>query len=203
MSSKLQSPLVVGLLGVGVSVGLGVALIFRAFADFQPPAAEPELVEVKEELVRKGWDFWTIEIDNLSVELKEEKLKLRKQAELLDQRAARLAAEEKEFAKLRADIEAMRKQIGEKLVEIGADEAKNLRTLATTYATLSPKAAVAIVKELDDSTAVKILSLMKPDVVGPLFEEMGRVGAADPALAKRAAAFSEKLRMMKAAKSGS
>ncbi len=203
MSSKLQSPVVVGLLGVGVSVGLGVALIFRAFANFQPPAAEPALAEVKEELVRKGWDFWTIEIDNLSTELKEERLKLRKQAELLDQRAARLSAEEKEFAKLRADIESMRKQIGEKILEIGADEAKNLRTLSTTYATLSPKAAVAIIKEMDDSTVVKILSLMKPDVVGPIFEEMGRIGAGDPALAKRAAAFSEKLRMMKAAKSGS
>ncbi len=203
MSSKLQSPVVVGLLGVGVSVGLGVALIFRAFANFQPPAVEPELAEVKEELVRKGWDFWTIEIDNLSTELKEERLKLRKQAELLEQRAARLTAEEKEFAKQRADIESMRKQIGEKILEIGADEAKNLRTLATTYATLTPKAAVAIMKEMDDSTVVKILSLMKPDVVGPIFEEMGRVGTADAALAKRAAAFSEKLRMMKAAKSGS
>lgn len=148
----------------------------------------------------QGWDFWTIEIDNLAAELKEEKARLAKQAEQLAQRAARVAAEQQELDKVRASIEAMRREIGERVIEINADEAKNLRALSQTYANLSPKAAVAIIRELDDLTAVKILSLMKADVVGPIFEEMSKTAADDGTLARRAAVLSEKLRLLKAGK---
>lgn len=200
MIAKLQNPIACAGLGVVLSIGLGIALSWRtlnaviAQAAVVKPAAEPT------ELKKRGWDFWTIEIENLSNELKEERGRLKKQAELLDQRAARLAAEEKEFAKLRADVETLRRQIAEHITEISADEAKNIRTLAATYSNLTPRGAVAILKEMDDSTAVKILSLMKPDIVGPIFEEMSRYAAADANLARRAAQLSEKLRLMKAAK---
>ena len=105
-------------------------------------------------------------------------------------------------AKLRADVEALRREIADKVIEISADEAKNVRSLAATYTALSPRGAVAILREMDDSTAVKILSLMKPDIVGPIFEEMTRTGTSDAPLARRAALLSEKLRLMKASKSG-
>jgi flagellar motility protein MotE (MotC chaperone) len=206
MTAKLLSPVSVSALSLLLSVGLGVALSWRALSDVIVAGAAaaaanpaPEVTELKQ----KGWDFWTIEIENLSNELKEERERLKKQAEQLDLRAARVASEEKEFAKLRADVEAMRKQIADKVYEIAADEAKNIRTLAQTYTTLTPRAAVAILKEMDDATAVKILSVMKPDVVGPIFEEMSRNAGTDTVLAKRAATLSEKLRLMKAAKATS
>jgi hypothetical protein len=60
---------------------------------------------------------------------------------------------------------------------------------------------VAIFKEMDDTTAVKILSLMKADVVGAIFEQMSVTLGSDGApLARRAALLSEKLRLMKATK---
>lgn len=200
MSSKLQNPVVVGTLSVMMSVGLGLALTWRTLNSLVLPTAAPVVNPETNELKKKGWDFWTIEIEGLSNELKDEKVRLRKQAELLDMRAARVAAEEKEFAKLRAEIESMRAQITEKILEISADESKNIRTLATTYSGLTPKAAVAIFKELDDTTAVKILSIMKPDVVGPIFEEMSKTAGTDGPLAKRVALLSERLRLVKAAK---
>ena len=157
-----------------------------------------------EELKQKGWDFWTIEIDNLSNELKGERARLRKESELLDQRAARVTAAEKELGTVRADVELLRKEISDKVIEIKADEAKNLRSLAQTYTTLSPRAAAVIFRELDDNTAVKILSLMKADIVGPIFEEMSKSVSADGVpLARRAALLSERLRLMKAAKQNS
>jgi flagellar motility protein MotE (MotC chaperone) len=200
MIAKLQNPLAFASISLVLSIGLGVGLSWRSLtaliekANAVRPAAEPT------ELKAKGWDFWTIEIENLSNELKEERVRLKKQAESLDQRAARLAAEEKEFAKLRADVEALRKQISDRVVEISTDEAKNIRTLAQTYTNLTPRAAVAIFKEMDDSTAVKILSIMKADVVGPIFEEMSKPNGTDNSLARRAAQLSEKLRLMKAVK---
>lgn len=162
----------------------------------RPVALEPEGKD-------QGWDFWTIEIDGLSSELKEERARLRKQSDELNQRAARLASEQQELAKVRADIEAMRAEINRKVIEITADETKNLRALSQTYASLSPKGAVAILREMDDTTAVKILSLMKSDIVGPIFEEMAKTSGPDGSLAKRAAVLSEKLRLMKANKSAS
>lgn len=202
MITKLQNPIAVASLSAALSIGLGVALAWRALSDIASKVAVAAVAPKQPtELKKKGWDFWTIEIENLSNELKEERARLRKQSELLDQRAARLSAEEKEFAKLRADVEALRREIADKVIEISKDEAKNIRTLAATYSSLSPKGAVAILREMDDSTAVKILSLMKPEIVGPIFEEMSRTGN-DAALARRAALLSEKLRLMKANKPG-
>jgi flagellar motility protein MotE (MotC chaperone) len=202
MIAKLQNPAVSAGLGLLLSVGLGVGLSWRTLNEVVIRAAAAVPVKEPSELKKKGWDFWTIEIDNLSNELKEERVRLRKQAELLDQRSARLGAEEKEFAKLRADVEALRKQIADKVIEITADEAKNIRTLASTYTNLTPRGAVAILREMDDATAVKILSLMKPEVVGQIFEEMSRVSGTDTSLPRRAALLSEKLRLMKATKPG-
>ncbi len=157
--------------------------------------------EVLTERKARGWDFWTIEMENLSNELKEEKKRLQQQSDQLDQRAGRIASDRQELDRIRLDLESMRKQIDQKVVVVRIDEAKNLKTLAATYATLSPKAAVAILKELDDTTIVKILSLMKIDVVGPIFEEMSKTysGAPDGStLSHRAAMISDKIRLMKA-----
>lgn len=59
-----------------------------------------------------------------------------------------------------------------------------------------------LVRQRQD-TAVKILSLMKPDVVGPIFEEMSKTTGTDGPLARRAAILSEKLRLVKAQQSSS
>ena len=111
----------------------------------------------------------------------------------------RLAAERKELDAMRAEIEALRKEIADKVITIRDDEAKNLRALSQTYTNLTPRAAVAIFREMDDQTAVKILFLMKPDVVGPIFEEMSKTSGTDGSpLSRRAAILSEKLRLLKA-----
>jgi flagellar motility protein MotE (MotC chaperone) len=194
----LQKPVVFASVGVCLGIGLGVTLAWRTASVLLEQALVAAPPADAGELKSKGWDFWTIEIENLASELKDERAKLKKQSELLEQRAGRLAAEEKEFAKLRAEVESIRQQIADRLIEINADEAKNLRSLAATYSNLSPRGAVAILKEMEDGTAVKILSLMKPDVVGPIFEEMTRT--TDEPLSRRAAMLSEKLRLMKANK---
>lgn len=206
MIAKLQNPVLAAALGTAISVALGVSVAWKAIVPhFEQAAAAAAATRAKSEapveMKEKGWDFWTIEMDNLSAELKDERARLRKESEQLDQRAARLAAEEKELAKLRSDVDAVRKEVDDKMIEVKADEAKNFKTLAQTYTTLSPRAAVAIIKELDDTSAVKILSLMKVDVVGPIFETMSVTALPDgTTLAKRAATLSEKLRLMKAAK---
>jgi flagellar motility protein MotE (MotC chaperone) len=203
--SLLRNPLVSSGLALVLSVAVGLYAIWRAMtpALAQLMAARAAAAAAAQPKKEKGWDFWTIEIENLANELKEQKAVLEKRSELIDQREARLAAEQKELATMRGEIEGLRNEISEKVVAIRADEAKNLRSLAQTYANLTPRAAVSIIRELDDTTAVKILSLMKPDTVGPIFEEMSKTTGADGPLARRAAILSEKLRLVKARQSSS
>lgn len=195
----LRNPFVAAAAGLLISVALGVFMFWRAAQPLVAQLAETRAKAVAAQPKKeKGWDFWTIEIENLSNELKEERARLAQQTDLLEQREARIAAEQKELATMRAEIEALRQEIGDKVVMIRADESKNVRSLAQTYSNLTPRAAVAIIRELDDVTAVKILFLMKADIVGPIFEEMSKTSGSDGTpLARRAAILSEKLRLMK------
>jgi len=203
--TTIRNPFVAASMGLILSLAVGLFSFWRVAATvvtatIEQRAKAKAAAQPKKE---KGWDFWTIEIENLSNELKEERARLRKQADLMDQREARLAAERKELAAVRGEIEGLRKEIAEKVITIRDDEAKNLRALSQTYANLTPRAAVAILREMDDVTAVKILFLMKPDIVGPIFEEMSKTSGTDGTpLSRRAAILSEKLRLMKAKKAG-
>jgi flagellar motility protein MotE (MotC chaperone) len=208
MNLRIFSPMSLGALAFvgGMATGIG-----RYMSRAEGMVAKAEVVRSKlaaeqqkrQQHLSQGWDFWTIEMENLTTDLKEEKVRLGKRSEELDQRAARLAIEQQELDKVRADIETIHRQMDERITTIGADESKNLRTLAQTYSTLTPKAAVAIFHEMDDLTAVKILSLMKPDVVGPIFEEMATGSPNDSSLAHRAAVLSDKLRLLKSAQPSS
>lgn len=202
MNKFISAPLLVVLVALCAGTGTGLFWFWRTAEQLVTAAIAQRAALPLARQKAQGWDFWTIEIDNLASELKGEKERLRKAMEQVDQRAARLNAEQRELDKLRAELERMRREIGEKVIEINADELKNLRSLAQTYSALTPRAAVAILRELDDITVVKILSLMKPDVVSPIFEEMSRTPDGEVTLARRAAVLSEKLRLMKSSKPG-
>lgn len=195
----LRHPVVIAVVALCSGLGTGLFVYWRAAQRIATALAE-EKAGTKGIQPEKGWDFWTIEIDNLTTELKGEKEKIRAEYSQLEQRTAQLAAERQELEKLRVTLEKMRQDITGRVIEISADELKNLRTLSQTYTAITPKAAVAIMREMDDATVVKILSLMKPDVVSPIFDEMARTSDASGSLAKRAATLSERLRLIKAAK---
>lgn len=203
--TTLRNPFVTATAGLFLAVAVGLFTFWRAAGVIVAHTIEAgRPAEVIAPQKEKGWDFWTIEIENLSSELKEERARLKKQGEMFEQREARIAAERRELATMRTEIEGLRKEIADKVISIREDEAKNLRGLALTYTNLTPRSAVAIIREMDDITAVKILFLMKPDVVGPIFEEMSKTNGADGTpLSRRAAILSEKLRLMKAKKSSS
>jgi hypothetical protein len=200
MNKLASNPIVVIALGLILGVGTGVGYFMKVAKPLIQHAREARLKAVKSNKPDAPWDFWTIDIENLANELKEEKAVVKKREEELNLRDTRIQTEQAELLKQRKELESLRADITSKMTEIQIDELKNLKALAATYSTLTPKACLAIFKEMEDTTVVKLLSIMKPEVVGPLFEEMGRQADADPALAKRAAALSEKLRLIKAAK---
>lgn len=199
MTKLLHNPAVVTVVALLAGLAAGLIPLWSASQKLVAQALTGHVLKTNH-LKDQGWDFWTIEVDNLAAELKDEKARMAKLSEQLDLRAARLTAEQKELEKLRLNIEATRKEINDRVIEISADEIKNVRGLAQTYTNLTPRAAVAIIREMDDMTVVKILSLMKADVVAPIFEEMSKTADREGALARRAAILSEKLRLMKSSK---
>jgi len=201
--NKLANPIVAAVLAIVMGTGTGLFTFWRAAAIAVEQAIKQAPVEkelMPEEERERGWNFWTIEIENLANELKGERERQRKLAEQLEHRETQMAAERQELNKIRTDIEGLRQEIATKVVEINADEMKNVRALAQTYTSLTPRAAVAIIKEMDDAMVVKILSMMKPDVVAPIFEEMSRTAGNDGPMARRVALLSDRLRLVKAAK---
>jgi len=200
MNKLASNPIIVIALGLFLGVGTGVGYFMKVARPLIQHAREARLKAVQANKPDAPWDFWTIDIENLASELKEEKAAVKKREEELNARDLRLATEQAEMQKQRKELETLRADITSKMTEIQTDELKNLKSLAATYSTLTPKACLAIFREMQDTSVVKLLSIMKPEVVGPLFEEMGRQADTDPALAKRAAILSEKLRLIKAAK---
>jgi hypothetical protein len=202
MTKFATNPLIVIALGLLLGVGTGLGWFWKAAVPLVQQARELRFKKVEGAKPDAPWDFWTIEIENLASELKDTKSLMKKREEEIAARESRLAAEKEEMVKQRREIEALRAEISTQMLEIQADETKNLKSLAGIYSNLTPKATLAIFKEMDDTAVVKLLSLMKADVVSPLFEEMGKQAVSDPVVARRAASLSEKLRLVKINKPG-
>jgi flagellar motility protein MotE (MotC chaperone) len=196
----LQHPAFIIGLGLLSSLGAGVVSFRRAANVVYATMLARHAAQVEARKPAAPWGFWTIEMENVASELKDERARISEQTDQLAQREARLAAERQELEKVRAQIDSLRRELATKVVEIQTDESKNLRTLSQTYTSLSPAAAVTIFREMDDVTVVKILSLMKSESVAPIFEEMSRASSSDASLARRAAALSEKLRLVRTAR---
>ncbi len=196
--SNLRHPVV--LIAVGLFSGLATGLgWFWHTGDRVVRQAAAHRAAAAARKVGAPWGFWTIEMENLAANLRDETAKCHAREQELDQREARFAAERAELEKVRSDIETQRRAISGRLIEISALEGKNLRALAQTYADMNPPAAVEIFRNMDDGTVVKILALMKPDTVGPILEAMTKPDA-DPSLAKRAATLTEKLQIVQSAR---
>ena len=77
------------------------------------------------------------------------------------------------------------------LFRIKEDEAGNLKKLAKMYTAMEPASAARILRELDDTIVVKILTLVKEPETALILESLSRMGEAET---RRAAAISENLR---------
>ena len=140
----------------------------------------------------QSWDFHNPEVDLLIEELKQEKEALAKREAQLNELADRLQAERQEINLVTQAISQLQAQFDSNVVRVLAEEAPNVKKLARTYAAMTPEGVVPILKQLEETTLVKILSNMKDSETAPILEAMARGGEAE---AKRAAAISERLRL--------
>lgn len=192
----LSSPFVVILLAVLLSAGPILHLVWKQGQVIVAAAAARRAAEVEATRPAKPWDFWTPEVENLAKDLAAERAKIATREADIVAREKRLVDEARELEQIRGQLARMRDEIDSRLVEVKEQELRNLKSLATTYSRLTPPAAVAIFGQLDDLTVAKLLSLMKPDIVSAILEELSRQPSPDNANVKRAAELSMRLRLL-------
>jgi flagellar motility protein MotE (MotC chaperone) len=197
MIKIVTNPIVTLVVALVLGVGTGMSMFMQAARPLIAAAQAARVKAAKAKEPEAPWGFWTLEIENLASELKDQKAVIKKYEESLKLREERLNAERQELAKQRDQLESMRADIANRITAIQSDEIKNLKSLVATYSNLTPRATLTIFKEMDDVMVVKILSLMKTDVTTPLFEEMSKQAATDPFVARRVATLTEKLRLLK------
>lgn len=152
-------------------------------------------VVVRDEPEAFSWGFAAEEISELRQELTSRLAELKAREEALNAYAARLESDRAEIDAIKQSVELIRKELMVGIIQLETGEQKNLKSLAKTYATLTPEAAVNIFRQLDDPTVVKILYFMKSDTVGAILEEMATTEENAAEQVKRAAKLSDMLRL--------
>jgi flagellar motility protein MotE (MotC chaperone) len=197
----LGSPWVLMILALVMHVaGYMGALMTHSFdIPYVPKPKVLKVVTIEEILESRSeqynWYFKTEEIDKFVEELREREAALAEKEGLLKGLESHLDAERGELEKLKEEIDRRHKALSDQIMIVRRNEIMNLRSLATSYSSLSPEAAVVIFEAMDQALVVKIISLMKPDVVALIFEELARRGADDPSKIQKAARISEALRL--------
>jgi len=194
LTSGWALAIIAALLNIGTSAGL---IYLQREALFVAAAKGHLQQEAAAQRKPRFWSFRPDEVEGLITELKSEREKLNKRQSELEKVAAHIDSEKQELEKTRSDIAAMRDEMSAEIPEVQDSEHKNLKTLSQTYANMPPTASVAIFRQMDDGICVKLLSLMKPDKVGAILQEMS-VQDKDGSMTKRAARISDKLRLVKA-----
>jgi flagellar motility protein MotE (MotC chaperone) len=183
MTKLLRSP--------WVATGVG-AILFLLTVVLCWPQKKPS--EPTEPAAKAGpsWTFQNPEVDQLISELKKEKEAQAEKRKQLNELEVRLRAERGELNQVTQTIHQLQLDFDRNVVRVEEGETANLKKLAKVYSSMAPSSAVLILKEMDETTLVKIMALMKDSEAAPILECLAKQGEAE---AKRAAALSDRLRL--------
>ena len=185
----LQNPLVSSILGLVLYAVITVVVWKVPVADHEGASQEEIVAHAKEAV--PSWEFSSQEADMLIVELKEQKAALALREKDLNELAERLKTERLEINVVTQAVHQLQAQVEASIVRINAEEAVNIKKLSRTYAAMSPDGAAPIMKEMEETTLVKVIALMKEAEVAAILEAMSKLSPAD---AKRVANITERLR---------
>jgi flagellar motility protein MotE (MotC chaperone) len=193
----LQNPIVGSTVGGLLFLGVSMTMVVQGY---RPPAAGPahnpmveHHVKAAEKAPTPSWAYHNPEVEQLIIELKNQKSQLTSRERELQELASRLAAERAELTTVTHSVAQMRLDIEKDIVRIRDDETGNLKRLAKVYATMDPAAAAQVFKEMDETTLTKVMTVMKDAEVSPVLDALARLGETG---ARRAAALSERLRII-------
>ena len=185
----LQNSLVSSIIGL-VLYAVVTVLVWKVPVIVEGEPSQEEIVAKAQEAV-PSWEFQSQEADLLIRELKIEQDSLAKREKDLNDLAERLKTERMEINMVTQAVHQLQAQVESSIVRINAEEAVNIKKLSRTYAAMSPDGAAPIMKEMEETTLIKIVALMKEGESAPILEAMSKLSPDD---AKRVAKITERLR---------
>ena len=200
-----KSLLIAAIISTLITMGLSYFMIKKksdALANAKPPKEEASNPDDKfdtlnpitfESIQTSDFNKFIAEVQNKEKLLKDKETQLKLQEERIKAEKQSLDVLKKNIIRLQKEFDQKAKKFETTRIAIDGEQSKNIKELATTYATLSPQAAVSIMDELAEEFAVQILSRMKPEEIGPIFEEM-TVGGEN--MTKKASRLSNMLRLL-------
>lgn len=185
----LQSSWVTALIGCLIYLGVTFALLSPG--KFEGAHAAQKVEPKKSANDDPSWQFKNPELDQWVAELKREKEALELRAQQLQELALRLEAERKELTAVTQTVHQLQAEFDQNVIRIKDQEVENLKRQAKVFSGMSPEAVAALISEMNEDEAVRILYYLKNDDVSAILESMNAVGKAE---SKHAAVISEKIR---------
>lgn len=177
---------------VGALLYLGVTFVLLSPSKFEGAHAALTTEEkVKSPDDDPSWKFKNPEMEQWLTELKREREALQLREQQLQELALRLEAERTELSTITQAVHQLQAEFDRNVIRFQQQEIDNLKRQARVFANMNPDAVAALIAEMSDEEAVKILFVMKNDDVTGILELLGSQGNAQ---SKKAASITEKLR---------
>jgi flagellar motility protein MotE (MotC chaperone) len=188
MSRILKSSWFVALFGCLLYLGTTIIVLNPAkFAGVQ--FAKPDYSAEDD----PSWKFRNPEFDQWVAQIKNEKENLDLREQHLDELQTRLNAELQEITTVTQTVSQLQSNFDHDVIRFKVQEVDNVKHQAKLMSAMSPEGAVAMLDQMPDDEALRILFTMKNDEASLILDSWSKAGKTE---AKRAAQIMEKLREM-------
>ena len=173
--------------GIGCLLYLGTTVVILSpskFAGFKMPA--PDYSAEND----PSWKFRNPEFDQWIAQIKSEKENLDTRQQNLDELQTQLNAELQQISTVTQTVSQLQEDFDKNVIRFKAQEADNVKHQVKLMSAMSPEGAIAMLNEMPDDQAVRILFSMKTDVASLILDTMSKAGKPE---AKRAAELTEEL----------
>jgi flagellar motility protein MotE (MotC chaperone) len=185
MTRIIQSSWFVAL--VGCLLYLGTTVLFLSPAKF----ADMKLAdEASDQGDGPSWKFHNPEFDQWVAQVKTEKETLDAREQSLNELQTRLNAEMQEVSSVTQAVSVLQANFDRNVIRFQAQELDNIKHQSKLISAMSPEGAVAMLNQMPDDLAVRILYVMKADDASRVLDAFSKK---DEAGAKHAALLAEQL----------
>lgn len=140
-----------------------------------------------------SWKFRNPEFNQWVAQIKSEKENLDTREQHLNELQTRLNAELQEISTVTQTVAQLQENFDQNVIRFKAQETDNVKHQAKLISAMSPEGAVAMLAEMPDDNAVKILFTMKTDEASLILDALSKKGEPQ---AKRAAQLTQRLQQV-------
>jgi flagellar motility protein MotE (MotC chaperone) len=187
MSRLLQNPAVVMAVAFVMFFG-SLFLLLRALPLGQVAPVSKPLLAAEDD---PSWKFHNPDIDQWVSQIKQERDALAEREQELKEWEARLAAENREISTVTETVTRTQAEFDKRVLLFSDQQKDNVKKQIKLIADMSPDGAAAMLNEMVDDEAARILFTLKPDTAGAILDAMSKLGVAS---AKRAGILTQRIK---------